>query len=146
MSVCKLPFRIARIFPDCKVHGANMEPIWGRRDPGGPHVGPMNFAIWVSILYILQRYPALFSYYCRASYTTQSLTNITKRIDIPMRCFEIHGNIVEVDRKNVCLPLLGLGHWWVFIIIYNRSAMLLNPFYLPCIYLMVIMKTSVDIY
>ena len=23
-----------------------MGPIWGRRDPGGPHVGPMNFAIW----------------------------------------------------------------------------------------------------
>ena len=22
-----------------------MEPIWGRQDPGGPHVGPMNFAI-----------------------------------------------------------------------------------------------------
>ena len=33
--------------PDSKVHGANMGPIWGRRDPGGgPHVGPMNFAIW----------------------------------------------------------------------------------------------------
>ena len=30
-----------------KVHGANMGPIWGRQDPGGPHVGPMNFAIWV---------------------------------------------------------------------------------------------------
>ena len=28
------------------VHGAKMEPIWGRQDPGGPHVGPMNFAIW----------------------------------------------------------------------------------------------------
>ena len=27
-------------------HGANMGPIWGRQDPGGPHVGPMNFAIW----------------------------------------------------------------------------------------------------
>ena len=26
--------------PDSKVHGANMGPIWGRRDPGGPHVGP----------------------------------------------------------------------------------------------------------
>ena len=35
--------------PDSKVHGANMEPIWGRQDPGGPHVGPMNFAIWGSI-------------------------------------------------------------------------------------------------
>ena len=31
---------------DSKVHGANMGPIWGRQDPGGPHVGPMNFAIW----------------------------------------------------------------------------------------------------
>ena len=32
--------------PDSKVHEANMGPIWGRQDPGGPHVGPMNFAIW----------------------------------------------------------------------------------------------------
>ena len=24
-----------------------MGPIWGRQDPGGSHVGPMNFAIWV---------------------------------------------------------------------------------------------------
>ena len=34
-------------YPDSKVHGANMGPIWGRQDPGGPHVGPMNFVIWV---------------------------------------------------------------------------------------------------
>ena len=26
-----------------------MGPIWGRQGPGGPHVGPMNFAIWVVI-------------------------------------------------------------------------------------------------
>ena len=32
--------------PDSNVHGANMGPIWGQQDPGGPHVGPMNFAIW----------------------------------------------------------------------------------------------------
>ena len=32
--------------PDSKVHGANTWPIWGRQDPGGPHVGPMHFAIW----------------------------------------------------------------------------------------------------
>ena len=36
-------------FPDSKVHGANMGPIWGRKGPGGPHVGPMNFAIWVVV-------------------------------------------------------------------------------------------------
>ena len=33
--------------PNSKIHGANMGPIWGRQDPGGPHVGPMDFAIWV---------------------------------------------------------------------------------------------------
>ena len=27
-----------------------MGPIWGRQDPDGPHVGPMNFAIWDTIL------------------------------------------------------------------------------------------------
>ena len=32
--------------PDSKVYVANMGPIWGRQDPGGPHAGPMIFAIW----------------------------------------------------------------------------------------------------
>ena len=32
--------------PDSKVRGANMGPIWGWQGPGGPHVGPINFAIW----------------------------------------------------------------------------------------------------
>ena len=36
--------------PDSKFHGANMGPIWGRQVPGGPHVGLMNFAIWVTNL------------------------------------------------------------------------------------------------
>ena len=35
-------------FPDSKIHGANMGPIWGRQDPDESHVGPMNFAIWVA--------------------------------------------------------------------------------------------------
>ena len=33
--------------PDSKVRGANMGPIWSRQDPGGSHVGPINFAIYV---------------------------------------------------------------------------------------------------
>ena len=39
--------------PDSKVHGAIIGPIWGRQDPGGPHVGPMNFAIWEEITELL---------------------------------------------------------------------------------------------
>ena len=37
--------RVILQYPDSKVHGANMGPIWGWQDPGGSHVGPMNFAI-----------------------------------------------------------------------------------------------------
>ena len=41
-------------FPDSKVHGANMGPISGRQGPGGPHVGPKNFAIWVNMLNMIR--------------------------------------------------------------------------------------------
>ena len=34
-------------FPDSKVLGANIGPTWVLLAPNGPHVGPMNFAIWV---------------------------------------------------------------------------------------------------
>ena len=37
-----------KMHPDNKVHGANMGPIWGQRDPGGSHVGPMNLTIWAA--------------------------------------------------------------------------------------------------
>ena len=39
--------------PASKVHGANMGPIWGRQDPGGPHAGPINFAIWAVYIHDL---------------------------------------------------------------------------------------------
>ena len=35
--------------PETPLIARNMGPIWGRQDPGGPHVGPMNFAIWSEI-------------------------------------------------------------------------------------------------
>ena len=46
-SQFSLACSICENYPDSKVHGVNMGPIWGRQDPGGPHVGPMNIAIWV---------------------------------------------------------------------------------------------------
>ena len=53
IHIIKIIFMLAilmpgKAIPDSKVQGANMGPIWGRQDPGGPHVGPMNFAIWAS--------------------------------------------------------------------------------------------------
>ena len=36
--------------PDSKVDVANIGPMWGLQDPGGPHAGPMNFAIWAFMI------------------------------------------------------------------------------------------------
>ena len=40
---------IWNISPESKVHGTNMGPIWVLSAPDGPHVGPMDLAIWVFI-------------------------------------------------------------------------------------------------
>ena len=39
-------------YPDSKVHGANMGPIWGRQDPGGRHVGPWTLLSGIVYLWI----------------------------------------------------------------------------------------------
>ena len=44
-----------------------MGPIWGRQDPGGPHVGHMNFAIWVVIPHI--KYGPATQVYIHGKYT-----------------------------------------------------------------------------
>ena len=46
-AVCAFPYIYEYTgIPDSKVYGDNIGPIWGWQDPGGPQVGPMNFAIW----------------------------------------------------------------------------------------------------
>ena len=51
LDFCEHYWKVRCRYPDSKVHGANMGSIWGRQDPGGPRVGPMNFAIWVVLHY-----------------------------------------------------------------------------------------------
>ena len=47
---CRVRLLIAlKLYPDSKVHGANMGPTWVLSAPDGPHVGPMNLAIRVYI-------------------------------------------------------------------------------------------------
>ena len=38
------------VFPDSKVHGANMGPTWVLSAPDGPHVVPMNLAVRVVVI------------------------------------------------------------------------------------------------
>ena len=51
--------------PDFNVHGANMGPIWGRQDPGGPHVVPVNLVFWEAGTIL--NHKAVFSHFHRAS-------------------------------------------------------------------------------
>ena len=46
-----------RYFPESKVHGANMGPIWGRQDPGGPHVVPWTLLSGWSFVMGIHRSP-----------------------------------------------------------------------------------------
>ena len=55
-----------------------MGPTWGRQDPGGPHVGPMNLATWV--------YPAPGGedrWYVKASPCIHNIPNLSGRGKLP---------------------------------------------------------------
>ena len=79
---CLCEFYVYSI-PDSKVHGANMGPIWGRQDPDGTHVGPMNFVIWDVSTYLFQ-------------------CCICKRIYIGLRCYRIRLYCMKpFSRKHV---------------------------------------------
>ena len=83
----------ANALPDSKVHGAYMGPIWGRQDPGGPHVGPMNFAIcadcnkWLHGQVLRKVFKLIFiphalEFWLRAYKDEQSIGYISKQIHL----------------------------------------------------------------
>ena len=63
-----------------------MGPTWGRQDPDGPHVGPMNFAIW-DVTHTRMRK-------CGMLRTTEK-----------MQCILINVNFTELDTKRQKMPL-----------------------------------------
>ena len=53
--------------------GADVGPIWGRQDPGGPHVGRTNFALWDVCFQVLGWTVYMCS--CWASFRCHIITN-----------------------------------------------------------------------
>ena len=45
LANCSSIIQLYDMIPANKVHGTNMGLIWGRQDPVGPHVDPVNFAL-----------------------------------------------------------------------------------------------------
>ena len=70
-----------------------MGPIWGRQDPGGPHVGPMDFVIWV--------YYSEFS----GNSSTKELVGACKMKFMEWRCDEIRNMFMWLTyRLDLILP------------------------------------------
>ena len=67
-SVCD-PCKVRPVYilllpiPDSKIRGTNMGSIGGLQVPGGPHVSPMNFAIWDNIVSAYAVSASLLQYY-----------------------------------------------------------------------------------
>ena len=92
--------------PDGKVHGANMGPIWGRQDPGGPHVGPMNIAIWDPLMapwhgntFRITGPFLLWPGETNASKAIQTLTAVLTRTKTSTRTITNHRNAINAFLK-----------------------------------------------
>ena len=113
-----------RHYPESKVHGANMGPIWGRQDPGGPHVDPMNFAIWVipqehqqqpgRCIHQILAYPFILE---SERYHLSSLVIVIIIIIIVnllpfYSCFVIKWNLTKYQQLSAsCVIYIVLMHW-----------------------------------
>ena len=80
--------------PDNKVRGDNMGLIWDRQDPGGPHVEPMNFVIWV-----------------RTSGDARNRGDASHGINSILRKYrDLH--ITAMKSHNAIFKILFHGHGW----------------------------------
>ena len=96
------------LLPDSTVHGANMGPIWGRQDPGGSHVGPMNFAIWA--IYVLVQF------HCgqRSNSSSNPNLNLESLYQNPDKVIDLV-EIWNLKRSNSVFNILAPGRFeWHF--------------------------------
>ena len=59
-------------YPDSRVHGANMGPTWILSAPDGPHVGPINLAIRVTIAGNIEMGTQHCGYWCPGAKVTSN--------------------------------------------------------------------------
>ena len=88
--------------PDSNVHGANMGPIWVQQDPGGPHVGPMNLAIWEPVPSVITKLVL-----CRLSIFSvyPNITNHSKPACIFRGLFCRYSMVPEVHTTSATLSM-----------------------------------------
>ena len=88
-----------------KVHAADMGPTWGRQDPGGPHVGPMNLAIRDDMVHKYAHICGIWCVESNQAVTRLCLTNFQNQHQIhtyasPLLCPEYtNGTVTQANFK-----------------------------------------------
>ena len=86
--------------PDSKVRGAIMGPIWGRQDPGGPHVGPMKRSHQVTRFFLSNG--CMHSFYLRAALLlAERPQSYIKENDLGINVFILHKNVCECTKNDL---------------------------------------------
>ena len=100
--------------PDSKVHRAIMGPIWGRQDPGGSQVGPMNFAICV-----VRKMAAILSRIARPPHQPPVILSSTPELGLtPLTCvcWQINSILANIGHRNSIRILNQYPFWWNILI------------------------------
>ena len=108
--------------PDSKVNGVNVRRTWGRQDPGGPHVGHMNFAIWdisyrtndfnrlANLITISLQHIIPYVWICSIKYRSDNVC-ISHYNHMKLWIIDIH-TLLSLD-VSIFRPLLMLWHGWM---------------------------------
>ena len=92
--------------------GVNMGPIWGREAPSGPHVGPMNFAIWgFHVQTVVQSLVILLLYHTYASVRPVLCLLLIKLVKlIKMALIIISGDsaLWHIQYNHILLELISI--------------------------------------
>ena len=134
-----------------------MGSIWGRQDPGGPHVGPMNIAIWVYLEYVQCQFvhlsklssavPRQISRTGPSNYIPQYLWDVINYFSLPLILLLLqHWYITHLENHThvyslkSCAYVMGYIVWWARLLYLAQSRLRLcsanhRPGYLsnlPC--------------
>ena len=74
-----------------------MGPIWGRQDPGGPHVGPKNFAISMTLIYVSWKIAIAASLSVAEHQRTGCNDDYKKLLNINKVSAKTHNNPVQIQ-------------------------------------------------
>ena len=99
-----------------------MGPIWGRQYPGGPHVGPMNFAVWVDLMVVQPNCNSPISQWIfpigeqpkqhKLARTLQQLTDGCRTIFHKYCCYKKHYHYYHYNKFDFTKSL-GAYYWYV---------------------------------